>query len=314
MTSSPLSVLCPIDFSEASLGALRYAAAIVESSHGHLTVMTVDDPLLASMDAARGHAWPSDQTRKDLESAVTDTLGLTAHGLDLHYHVPIGEPAPEILRVASERHVDLIVMSSHGLTGVRKLFFGSTTERVLRRTPAPVLVTRPGDRGPIEASDVASRVGRVLVPIDLAGAPAHQVKIAMAVADRLASALLVTHVVEPTRLPFRRRADGPKLDAERRAQAQETLDSLVANHAPGDRVETLVAYGDPAEEIVRIAKDRHAGLIVMPLSIDRAKGPLVGSVTYRVLCLANSLVLALPAQSAEIPGGALKHTSTAAPH
>ena len=124
----------------------------------------------------------------------------------------------------------------------------------------------------------------------------------------------VTHVVEPTRLPFRRRADGPKLDAERRAQAQETLDSLVANHAPGDRVETLVAYGDPAEEIVRIAKDRHAGLIVMPLSIDRAKGPLVGSVTYRVLCLANSLVLALPAQSAEIPGGALKHTSTAAPH
>ena len=142
MTSSPLSVLCPIDFSEASLGALRYAAAIVESSHGQLMVMTVDDPLLASMDAARGHAWPSDQTRKDLESAVTDTLGLRAHGLDLHYHVPIGEPAPEILRVAAERHVDLIVMSSHGLTGIRKLFFGSTTERVLRRATCPVLVAR----------------------------------------------------------------------------------------------------------------------------------------------------------------------------
>ena len=276
MTSSPLSVLCPIDFSEASFGALRYAAAIVESSHGQLMVMTVDDPLLASMDAARGHAWPSDQTRKDLESAVTDTLGLTAHGLDLHYHVPIGAPAPEILRVASERHVDLIVMSSHGLTGVRKLFFGSTTERVLRRTPVPVLVTRPGDRGPMETSDVASRVGRILVPIDFAGAPAHQVKVATAVADRLASALLVTHVVEPTRLPFPRRADGPKLDAERRAQAQETLDALVADHAPGDRVETLVAYGDPAEEIVRIAKDRHAGLIVMPLSIDRASGAARG--------------------------------------
>ena len=58
---------------------------------------------------------------------------------------------------------------------------------------------------------------------------------------------------------------GPSWTLKRRAQAQETLDALVANHAPGDRVETLVAYGDPAEEIVRIAKDRHAGLIVMPL-------------------------------------------------
>lgn len=295
MTSPPLSVLCPIDFSEASFGALRYAAAIAESSHGHLMVMTVDDPLLASMDAARGHAWSTDQTRKDLESAVTDTLGLRANGLDLHYHVPIGEPATEILRVAAERHVDLIVMSSHGLTGVRKLFFGSTTERVLRRTPVPVLVTRPGDRGPMDLAEVGAHVGRVLAPIDFSGEPAHQVRVACGVADRLASGLLITHVVEPTRLPFPRRADGPRLDTERRAQAQESLDALVADNAPGERVETLVAYGDPAEEIVRIAKDRHAGLIVMPLSIDRGQGPLVGSVTYRVLCLANSLVLALPA-------------------
>jgi len=293
----PLAILCPIDFSEASFGALRYAAAVAESSHGQLTVMTVDDPLLASMDAARGHTWPSDQTRKDLESAVTDTLGLRTKGLDLHYHVPIGEPAPEVLRVASERHVDLIVMSSHGLTGMRKLFFGSTTERVLRRTVVPVLVSRPGDRGPMETAEVSARVLRILAPVDFAGAPAHQVRVAVGIADRLGSTLLVAHVVEPTRLPFPRRADGPKLDAERRAQGEEMLASLVAGNAPGDRVETLVAYGDPAEEIVRIAKDRHAGLIVMPLSIDRAQGAQVGSVTYRVLCLANSLVLALPAQT-----------------
>src|SRR5262249_34419807 len=133
------------------------------------------------------------------------------------------------------------------------------------------------------------------VPVDFSGEPAHQVRVARGVADRLTSALLITHVVEPTRLPFPRRADGPRLDAERRAQAQESLGALVADNAPGDRAETLVAYGDPAEEIVRIAKDRHAGLIVMPLSIERAQGPLVGSVTYRVLCLASSLVLALPA-------------------
>jgi len=271
----PLAVLCPIDFSEASYGALRYAAAIARSSGGRLTVVTVDDPLLVSMDTARGRTWPSDQTRKDLEGAVADTLGLGAASLDLHYHVAVGEPAPEIARVASERHVDLIVMSSHGLTGMRKLFFGSTTERVLRRTTVPVLVSRPGDKGPIESAEMTTRVGRILAPVDFAGSPAQQVRVACGIADQLGSALLVAHVVEPTRLPFPRRADGPKLDAERRAQAEEALASLV-----------------------RIAKDRHAGLIVMPLSIDRAHGPLVGSVTYRVLCLVSSLVLALPAGTA----------------
>ena len=44
--------------------------------------------------------------------------------------------------MSREKAVDLIVMSSHGLTGFRKLFFGSTTERVLRETSVPVLVTR----------------------------------------------------------------------------------------------------------------------------------------------------------------------------
>jgi nucleotide-binding universal stress UspA family protein len=257
-------------------------------------VMTVDDPLLASMDAASGRTWPEGQTQKDLETAVTDTLGLRAAALDLHYAVAVGAPASEILRVAGERHVDLIVMSSHGLTGMRKLFFGSTTERVLRSTAVPVLVSRPGDQGPMESGDVAGRIGRILVPVDFNGAPAHQVRVACGIADLLSSQLLVAHVVEPTRLPFPRRADGPKLDAERRAQAEEILAGLVADNAPGDRVEALVAYGDPAEEIVRIARDRHVGLIVMPLSVEGGRSTRVGSVAYRVLCLAASLVLALP--------------------
>ena len=60
----------------------------------------------------------------------------------LEYEVVVGKPAPEILRVARERSCDLIVISSHGLTGARKLFFGSTTERVLRETTRPVLSRR----------------------------------------------------------------------------------------------------------------------------------------------------------------------------
>ena len=58
--------------------------------------------------------------------------------------------------------------------------------------------------------------------------------------------------------------------------------------------EALVAYGDPAEEIAKVTRDRQAGLIVIGLHGSPMLGPRMGSVTYRVLCLAPALVLAVP--------------------
>ena len=60
------------------------------------------------------------------------------------------------------------------------------------------------------------------------------------------------------------------------------------------QAEALIAYGEPAEEIAKVANDRDAGIIVMGLHSSPVLGPRMGSVTYRVLCLAHRLVLALP--------------------
>ena len=68
--------------------------------------------------------------------------------------------------------------------------------------------------------------------------------------------------------------------------------------------EALVAYGDPAEELAKVARDRHAGLVVMGLHGSPLLGPRMGSVTYRMLCLSPGLVLALP------PGWAFRGTGT----
>jgi nucleotide-binding universal stress UspA family protein len=62
----------------------------------------------------------------------------------------------------------------------------------------------------------------------------------------------------------------------------------------------LVVYGEPAEEIAKVASDRDAGLIVMGLHSSPVLGPRMGSVTYRVLCLAHRLVLALPPTAAQV--------------
>ena len=91
----------------------------------------------------------------------------------------------------------------------------------------------------------------------------------------------------------------PNVDAERRAQVDQRLQDIAATVKPGIRVEALTGYGDSAEEIAKIAKDCQIGLIVMGLHASPLAGARMGSVTYRVLCLAHTLVLALPPQATE---------------
>jgi nucleotide-binding universal stress UspA family protein len=99
-------------------------------------------------------------------------------------------------------------------------------------------------------------------------------------------------VIEPLALPLRWRTHVGRADHERRTRAEEVL--LRLTHDVTAPVETLLAYGDPAEEIAKLARDRGAGLLVLGLHGSTLLGPRMGSVTYRVLCLAPTLVLAIP--------------------
>jgi nucleotide-binding universal stress UspA family protein len=291
------SILCPIDFSEASSGALRYASALATHFATRLIVLSVEDPLLTeALDLGTGVVWRPDDCKREMQQFAGKTFGADAPILALlEYEVAVGKPAPEILRVARERSCDLIVISTHGLTGMRKLFFGSTTERVLRETTRPVLVTPPHDPGPIRISADAKRlVSRIIAPVDLSAASAHQTEVAQGIADALAVPLIVLHVVEPLKTRLAARLHGSHVESNRRALAEDGLNALVATSTHRVNAEALVAYGDPAEEVAKVARDRQAGLIVMGLHGSPLLGPRMGSVTYRILCLAHTLVLALP--------------------
>jgi len=190
------------------------------------------------------------------------------------------------------------VMASHGATGFRKLFFGSTTERVLRETTVPVLVTPGNDPGPSSADDVRKAVKRVLVPVDLTAATEHQLQMGRDLARALQLPLVLLHVIEPVRSLMAAQPRLPKVEAERRYRAEHDLEQALSGMPEGVKSEALVVYGEPAEEIAKVAHDRDAGLIVMGLHSSPLLGPRMGSVTYRVLCLAHRLVLALPPQPA----------------
>jgi len=294
MTFKP-SVLCPIDFSESSRGALRYAAMIAGHCGSSLTLLAVNDPVFVeAAELTGGHAHLADETRREMERFHRQALGKASNTpVDLRFEIASGKPAPEILRVARERRSDLIVIASHGSTGFRKLFFGSTTERVLRETGVPVLVT-PGDAAPVDLEDVRKTIRRVLVPVDLTAASSHQLDVAGRLADALALPLLLVHIIEPVRSILSAHGTPATVETERRYRAEADLERAAEGIVGGSRAEALVAYGEPAEEIAKVASDRGAGLIVMGLHSSPVLGPRMGSVTYRVLCLAHRLVLALP--------------------
>jgi nucleotide-binding universal stress UspA family protein len=290
-------ILCPIDFSEPSRGALRYAVAIGTRFKAPVTVLTVNDPLLvAAADMAVGEGRLAADARIELEKFFLDTCGGTPPGVSVGFTVTAGVAAKEILRLSRDGGTRLIVMSSHGATGIRKMFFGSTTERVLRETSAAVLVTPATDHGPARFEDAAARIRRVLVPVDLSEALEEQVRVASGLAESIGAGLLLVHIVEPVRTFVPGHIYAANVDNERRDRAESRLQALVETLPATLHAEALVMFGDPAEEIAKVASDRQTGLIVIGLHASALLGARMGSVTYRVISIAqaHTLVLALP--------------------
>ena len=142
------SILCPIDFSDQSRLALRYAAAIARRSHGRLSILYVNDPLLvAAAGIALNDRALATRNLAELRRFVESTV--SPHAMErarLDEFVTSGKPVDEITKAAKRRRCDLIVMGTHGLTAADKLLFiGSTTHGVLQRTSVPVLAI-PGGR------------------------------------------------------------------------------------------------------------------------------------------------------------------------
>jgi nucleotide-binding universal stress UspA family protein len=292
------SLLCPVDFSTASRGALRYAAAIAEHFYAALTVVAVNDRFLTQAAEARfGDRWLERRTAQELDAFITQAFPKrTPQMPTLEKRVLTGSAAAEILDVAASTQADAIVMSTHGASGVRKLMFGSTTERVLRETTIPVIVTPPHDPGPESLEDWRDNLRVLLVPVDLSPYSKHQVRIANGLAEALGARVVLAHVQEPIR--SRSLADDvvQEISALRSEMVTRRLEELCAL-APASLqpVTTIVASGDPAEEIARLARECSAGAVVMGLHSSAIKdGPRMGTVTYRLLCATPVVVVACP--------------------
>lgn len=143
--STPHHLLVPTDFSPDAQRALEYAIALARVLHARVTLLHVISAVYWATGDLPGAL--SAAVLEELEAAAQQSLEqalqrVRAAGLDGEARVVHGSPFACIVAAARAQGVDLIVMGSHGRTGLRHVLLGSVAERVVRLAPCPVLVMR----------------------------------------------------------------------------------------------------------------------------------------------------------------------------
>jgi len=143
------SILFPTDFSECGNFALSYAASLARTFNAKIICVNVIEPIIPTVGySGMTEPLPIADIADQLEDSAERELPKLAEcdecaGIEVEELVVHGEAASEIVRVARDHHVDLIVISSHGRTGLGRILFGSTAEAVVRHATCPVLVVKP---------------------------------------------------------------------------------------------------------------------------------------------------------------------------
>jgi nucleotide-binding universal stress UspA family protein len=288
------SILCPVDFSDQSRLALRYAEAVARRARAALHVCYVNDPLLVAAASSRLH-YPGlvIQSKRELRAFVETTLPRRSSISTVR--ALTGEPAEQILKAAARLRGDLIVLGAHGLTGVERLFLGSTTLGVLEGTKVPVLAV-PRAKGARDSALSRSWPGkRILAAVELDGDSGTDINTAARIAEWFGSSLLLLHVIAAPSAPSWLTGDSKGRQRMLVDKATEQLNQLATAVRSDADVESRVVYGRIAEEISAVLAGERIELATTALRDRRGwLGARRGSVSYHLLTQAMRPVLAYP--------------------
>ncbi len=140
---SQKTILFPTDFSTASDAALRHAESLARASGSRLLIVHVEEPPLAYGGGELYYGLPepnSERIRAMLEGVRPSDPAVT-----FEHRLTMGDPAAEVVRIAGEEGAEMIVLGTHGRTGLTRLLMGSVAELIVRRASCPVLVYREVD-------------------------------------------------------------------------------------------------------------------------------------------------------------------------
>ena len=286
-------IVCPVDFSEFSILAYRHALSLSEHYQAELFVLhCVEISRYSSAGFVPGTYF--DDFRRHLlligEQEVAKLVGAVHGSAAKPQHAVLEGLAPDsIMAFAKDHDADLIVMGTHGRRGFDRLMLGSVTERVIRNASCPVLAVRApveevADSKPAVQRD-PTRLDRILFCTDFSESSQRALDFALSLTAEYGAELTLLHVLEnisnPTRI------------AETMTTASQQLARLIRPEAPGAAgTKAIVRIGKPYEQIIRLAAESHADIVVMAVrgrsALDLA---VFGSTTHRVIQLGPCPVL-----------------------
>ena len=293
-TAAFRSILAPVDFGELSAEALRYASALAQCGGARLEAMYANaftpppyftESRLADFERQFRDSFA--EARAALQSFVDETLGAGAGGVAAT--VVEGLPVDAIQKVSAELKPDLIVMGTHGRSGVNRLLLGSVTERLLRESRVPVLTVRHGTRAAAQAPLIRS----ILCPVNNSPVARNSLAKAAEIAACFGATVTALHVKE------RRGADAiPDLCAW-----------LAEQDRPKCAVQEEIREGEAATQILSTAAEMPCDLLVLGAQHKRFfDSTVLGTTTVRVVRNARCPVLTLPAS----PAGSAAESGAAA--
>jgi len=142
------TIIFPTDFSTASDAALVHAEALAKQSGARLLIVHVEEPPLAYGGGELYYGIPEPDSERILK--MLEDVRPRDPAVPFIHKLTMGDPAGEIVRIASDERAEMIVLGTHGRTGMVRFLMGSVAEAVVRRAPCPVLVYR-------EAADKLAR-------------------------------------------------------------------------------------------------------------------------------------------------------------
>jgi nucleotide-binding universal stress UspA family protein len=297
------NILVPVDFSETSIEAIKIARRLARRFTASIHLAHVRQFNYAGFSAPAPPVVPFSLMTYDDESEkrLLEEFNALArkHGVSLATcHILSGGPAfDEICRVAQTIPADLIVMPTHGRTGLKHVFLGSTAERIVQHSPCPVFVVREKRRGS-KAGPLHS-INTILVPVDFSDCSRKGLQYAISFANEFGARIILLHA---TYLGYIYSSEGtaiydiPALQKAARKDAQRHMRQLVRSvNFEGVKFETAFTGGSPALDICAFAKDHDVDLIVTSThGLTGFQHVLIGSIAEKVVRRALCPVLVVP--------------------
>ena len=281
-------ILCATDLSDFSNSAVVQAIGMAKEFGATLYICHVIDLPMVSMHGA-AFVYPEDQIEEMKTGAIQQIKNLVKDSaLNWEAVVETGPVSSTLCRLASDKQADLVIVSTHGRTGLKRLFLGSVTERLLRTIACPLLVVTPSET---PASPQTSFKGfgfkQILVGCDFSVDSGRAVDVGFSLAQEFEAAIHLVHVVEPfvyreTTMP---EAEKMETFSDLATGCRERLEALVPEEAHNwCEIHIICEAGKPFQALKSYADAHQVDLIVLGVrGHSLVETMLLGSTTDRVI-------------------------------